>query len=216
MAIEREIKLTLPPAQAEAAVRFFTSRMASAGQIMRLNNIYFDTPELALSQAKSALRLRRTPDGWLQTLKTTGVMQDGLHARHEWEMPVPGEALDLERLLRACGDTAIASVLRAAAPALVALFRTDFTRTVWTWQTNQADIEIALDQGEIVARADSNVRGDIRGNMRRAPISEIELELKRGAADALHALVAQLIAHIPGLARDDVSKAQRGYELRAR
>jgi inorganic triphosphatase YgiF len=207
MAVEREIKLALPAASAKAAMRFLTTCTASAGQVMRLDNIYFDTPDLALSQSKSALRLRRTPAGWLQTFKTLGTAQDGLHVRHEWEMPVAGEELDLERLPDECDAMGIAHVLRNAAPALIALFRTNFTRTSWLLHSEHASIEIAIDQGEIVA--------DVNGDIRRAPISEIELELKRGDAAALHIFAAQLAAHIPGLTPDDVSKAQRGYELRA-
>ena len=42
------------------------------GTPIELANVYFDTPRLALANAKSALRLRRTPDGWLQTYKTVG------------------------------------------------------------------------------------------------------------------------------------------------
>lgn len=208
--IEREIKLALPPAQTSAVMQFFTARTGNAGQVMRLDNIYFDTPDLALSQQKCALRLRRTPAGWLQTFKTAGVARNGLHARHEWEMPVAGEALDIERLPDMCDDSRMVEVLRDAAPALIAIFRTDFTRTLWSllmpMHGECACIEAAIDQGEILA--------DVHGALRRAPISEIELELKSGATDALHMLAAQLTAQVCGLAFDDLSKAQRGYALR--
>jgi triphosphatase len=38
--------------------------------------------------------------------------------------------------------------------------------------------------------------------------------LKSGDEAALHALADELRAKVPGLAPDDVSKAQRGYRLR--
>jgi len=211
MGIEREIKLALPPRQVDAALRFFTARTGAPGRDVRLENVYFDTPALTLAQAKSALRLRRTPDGWLQTFKTVGVANRGLHERHEWEMPVAGAALDPARLIDECersGEHAAAAALRDAAPALIALFRTDFTRTLWALDTGAAQVEAAVDQGEIVA--------DVNGETRRAPIREIELELKSGDEAALHALAAELAAALPGLAPDDVSKAQRGYRLRER
>jgi len=206
MTIEREIKLALPRDQVDAALQLFESRAGKPGRAVRLENIYFDTPSLVLARAKSALRLRRTPDGWLQTFKTVGVAQNGLHARHEWEMPVAGEALETGRLLHECDESGVATALSEAAASLIALFRTDFTRTLWTLSVEGAEIEAAVDQGEISAQ--------VNGETRRTPICEIELELKAGDEAALHTLAAQLAAELKGLAPDDISKAQRGYRLR--
>jgi triphosphatase len=58
------------------------------------------------------------------------------------------------------------------------------------------------------------VIAEVNGETRRAPILEVELELKSGDEAALHALAEELGAHVPGLAPDDISKAQRGYKLR--
>jgi triphosphatase len=206
MGIEREIKLALPQDQVDAAMRFFETRAGVAGQATRLENIYFDTPELTLARAKSALRLRRTPDGWLQTFKTVGVAQNGLHARHEWEMPVAGEALEVDKLLHECDEAGVSTALSAAAATLIPLFRTDFTRTLWTLTHAGTQVEAAVDQGDVIA--------DVNGETRRAPICEIELELKDGDEAALHALAAELAQALPGLKPDDISKAQRGYKLR--
>ncbi|HEV3429022.1 MAG TPA: CYTH domain-containing protein [Paraburkholderia sp.] len=206
MGIEREIKLALPQDQVDAALRFFEARAGVAGHAIRLENIYFDTPELALARAKSALRLRRAPQGWLQTFKTVGVAQNGLHARHEWEMPVAGEALEVDKLLHECDEAGVSTALSAAAANLIPLFRTDFTRTLWTLTHEGTQIEAAVDQGEVTA--------DVNGQTRRAPICEIELELKDGDEAALHSLAAELAKVLPGLAPDDISKAQRGYKLR--
>jgi triphosphatase len=206
MSIESEIKLALPPDQVGAATQFFVARTGDAGTHVPLTNAYFDTPTLALAKSASALRLRKTPTGWLQTYKTVGKAEGGLHRRHEWELPVAGESLEIDALAAACDDAASAAALRAAAPALIKLFRTDFTRTLWYVVQDGTEIEAAIDQGEITA--------DVGGETRRVPISEVELELKQGDEAALHALMAQLAAHVPGLAPDDTSKAQRGYRLR--
>ncbi|MCX4165856.1 MULTISPECIES: CYTH domain-containing protein [Paraburkholderia] len=208
MGIEREIKLALPADQTDAATQWFVARTGQAGHAVPLANRYFDTPALALARAKSALRLRHTPEGWLQTFKTAGTSQAGLHSRHEWEMPVAGPALEIDALLRACDDEPSAAALREAAPELVELFRTDFTRTIWHIDHADAAVEAAIDQGEVVAQ--------VNGETRRAPLCEIELELKRGDESALHTLAAELRAHIPGLTPDDISKAQRGYRLQER
>lgn len=151
--------------------------------------------------------MRRAPQGWLQTFKTVGTAEAGLHTRHEWELPVAGDALEIDALLAACDVPEAADALRAAAPALVPLFRTDFARTLWRIERDGTAVEAALDLGEIVAEAG--------GATRREPIREIELELIEGDAAALHALAAELGRALPGLAPEDRSKAQRGYQLRA-
>ena len=206
MGMEREIKLALAADQIDAATRWFVARTGTAGRPIALANIYFDTPALTLARSKSALRLRHTPDGWLQTFKTAGNASAGMHSRHEWEMPVAGEQLEIDALLHACDEPTVAAALRGAAPDLIELFRTNFTRTLWQVAHNGATVEAAIDQGDVIAEVD--------GETRRAPILEVELELKSGDEAALHALADELRAKVPGLAPDDVSKAQRGYRLR--
>lgn len=207
MAIETEIKLALPADQADAARRFLAERTGDAGREIALANVYFDTPDLALARSKSAVRVRRAPQGWLQTFKTVGTAESGLHCRHEWELPVAGDALEIDALVAACDVPEAAAALRAAAPALQALFRTDFSRTLWRIALAGATVEAAVDIGEIVAQVGQETR--------REPISEIELELIDGDEGALQALAGELQRALPGLAPDNLSKAQRGYRLRA-
>jgi inorganic triphosphatase YgiF len=210
MSVEREIKLSLPSAHVDAARALLTELAGRDGRTITLVNIYFDTPERTLARAKSALRLRRTPDGWLQTLKFGGGAQQGVHSRHEWEMAVAGEAFEFDALLTACNDPAAVAALREAAPRVEPLFRTDFTRTLWPLDWHGTAIEAALDVGEVSAV--------VEGETRRVPIREIELELKdpSGAAAeaALDAVAAIVKTRLPGVAPDDVSKAERGYRLR--
>jgi inorganic triphosphatase YgiF len=207
MGMEREIKLALPAERVQEATQWFVARTGVEGRPVKLVNIYFDTPQLTLATSKSALRLRQTPDGWLQTFKTVGHAINGLHSRHEWEMPVAGAKLEIDALLRACDEPAAADALREAAHTLIDLFRTNFTRTLWHVKAHGAEIEAAIDLGDVLAEVD--------GKTRRAPISEVELELKSGDEAALHALAAHLGQEITGLAPDNISKAQRGYRLRA-
>jgi triphosphatase len=207
MAIEREIKLALPAGQADAARQFLATLTGEPGREIALANVYYDTPDLALARAKSAVRVRRAPQGWLQTFKTGGGAEGGLHRRHEWELPVAGDALEIDALVAACDVPEAAAALAAAAPALHALFRTDFSRTLWRIAIGGATVEAAVDIGEIIVQADTETR--------REPISEVELELIDGPETALATLAAELQQALPGLAPENVSKAQRGYRLRA-
>ncbi len=205
MGIEREIKLALPPEQAEAADRFFVGAAGAPGRDVPLTNIYFDTPSFSLAGAKIALRLRKTPDGWLQTLKAAGTAEGGMHSRHEWEMAVAGEALEFDTLAAACDDKAALAALQAAAAEIGERFRTVFVRRLWRFEFDGARIEAAIDRGEVTA--------PMSGEIRKEAISEIELELLDGDERALHALTAKLTAEVPGLAPENVNKAQRGYRL---
>ncbi|KND57404.1 Adenylate cyclase [Candidatus Paraburkholderia schumanniana] len=204
MGIERELKLALVPSQHDDVARFFDER-TGAGKPIELANVYFDTLGCALAKAKSALRLRRMPDQWLQTYKTLGKSVAGLSNRHEWELPVQGEALEIDALLTACDNDAARAALERAAPDLIALFKTDVRRILWDIEREGSQIEVALD-GEITAEVD--------GKTRRADISELELELKSGEESALSMLAAELRGAFPELVPEDLSKAQRGYLLR--
>jgi triphosphatase len=207
MGIERELKLALAPSQHADMQRFFEER-TGAGKPIALANVYFDTPECALAKAKSALRLRRTPDQWLQTYKTLGKTVAGLSNRQEWELPVEGEALEIDALLNDCDDEHARATLEKAAPKLIALFKTDFKRIVWDMEREGSMIEVALDRGQIIAEVD--------GETRHAEISELELELKSGDVGALSMLAAEMRGAFPEISPEDLSKAERGYRLRTR
>jgi triphosphatase len=125
MSIEREIKLSLPREHVDAARALLTELAGRDGETMPLANVYYDTPERTLARAKSALRLRRTPGGWVQTLKFGGGARQGVHSRHEWEMAVAGEALDFDTLFAHCDDPRAVDALREAAQRVEPLFRTD-------------------------------------------------------------------------------------------
>jgi triphosphatase len=205
MAIEQEMKLALPEADVDASIAFLTQRAGAQPISIALANIYFDTPDCALAKVKSAVRLRRTPHGWLQTFKAGGGSREGLHSRNEWEMPVAGAQLEPTPLLAACAAHPAALILKLAVPTLQPLFRTDFTRLLWNLQHEGAQIEAALDRGVVEVERD--------GQRRTVPICEIELELKGGPEQALLSMAQALRQAIPGLKPDDTSKAQRGYAL---
>jgi triphosphatase len=200
---EIELKLAVP---AVALVRL-RGRMRTLGvpQIQQLDTAYFDTPERLLASQGMALRLRWQGRQWLQTLKA-GATDAALSTRAEWEVPAAAQALDVQRF-----PPAARKALRQAglnlqqAQALQRWFRTRFLRTAWLVEHDGAQIEVALDEGEIIA------------GKRRAPLLELELELKAGAPAALLSLALQLVAPpraapLP-LVPLPQSKAERGARL---
>jgi inorganic triphosphatase YgiF len=194
MSKELELKLgCLPTVAAQVCALPFLSDLPSESKL--LLNLYYDTPDESLKRMKMALRIRKSGDQWLQTLKTTGITDaSGLSTRGEYEWVIDGPNLKLDllkELLPADLDS----------DSLYPVFSTNFKRTTWLYQREQTQIEIACDQGEV------------RTGNRIEPISEVELELKQGDASALFDLAEQLTRLSP-LWIGQRSKAQRGWELR--
>lgn len=170
---------------------------------MRLETIYYDTPDGLLAAHAFALRLRRVGERWTQTLKSE-TEAAALARRGEWEWP-----LRRPRLERAClADTPLAPLLaRRPRVRFGELFRTLVVRDTWLVDEDGARVELALDEGEI------------RAGARSEAIRELELELKAGGAAALPALALR-IAHAGrgrplALLPYGDSKASRGQRLAA-
>ena len=197
--MEIELKLLAPPAALAAlsADPLLTGVKAKRKTRKRLDNIYFDTPEHALAEARIGLRLRKDGRRWLQTVKSGGSAQAGLHQRQEIECAVSGKALEWAPL----AATQFEAVLGPVWQQLTPQFRTLFSRDIWrlTGPTG-AEIEVAIDQGEIIA------------GKKREAICELELELKSGAVDDLFDIALALADRHP-LLLGNRSKAERGDAL---
>jgi triphosphatase len=199
---EIELKFQVPAAQREALRR----RVATVSAIrQRLQAQYFDTPDRALAAAGIALRLRREGPRWVQTLKAI----DG-HAvnRLEHNVPLTGPpgraaalpAMDPLRHRESPAGERMAQVLAAAKGPLAPLYRTDIRRTARRIRSGGATIEIAFDEGTIVA------------GERRLAVCEIEFELISGRIEGLWPLARQwALRH--SLWLDVRSKAERGDRL---
>jgi len=205
---ETELKLTLHPKDAERLLAHpLMSGLPRAGQ--RLFNTYFDTPELALRDARLALRERRVGGRSLLTVKTSGSTVGGLSQRGEWEVPKPRGRIDFSRVV---DEPALAAALQDWAPRLRAVFRTDFVRRAMVVEHAGARIELAFDEGHISAGSGRRAR--------RERLLEVELELLDGPVDALFDLAHTLVLGPEGqtaralrLHPEPRSKAERGYAL---
>lgn len=164
----------------------------------KLVNIYYETPDNVLRRHNMGLRIRGNGNDYEMTMKTSGRVTGGLHQRPEYNVALSGPTLDLALLPAEIWPEGldVAELQQQVVP----LFSTNFNRETWIVQQGTSRIELALDQGEVVA-------GDLQ-----EPICELELELLEGQASALFTLAEQLVNE-PGLRMGSLSKAARGYNL---
>lgn len=187
---EIELKFLIPPEAAALAL----AQLEGEGAVRQLGATYFDTPEHALRKAGFGLRVRDGEGGRKQTLKSASA--GGVFSRGEWEMAIAGPGPDRDAL----ANTPAAALLNGE--TLMPVFTTRVERVVRVVQIGDSVIEAALDRGELSAEG------------RRAPVCELELELKRGQPPALFDLARQLAKRVP-LRLSLISKAERGYGLAA-
>ena len=195
---EAEIKLSLPASAQRAFLRHPLLQRAEKLATRKLLNIYYDTPDLALHRKGIALRTRRQGRGWLQTVKCAGTASGGLAVRPEWEQSYAGRfdftAIDDLQVREQLERHRIRSHLEPA-------FETVFTRSAWRIAPAEGSSAlIMLD------------RGWIEADGKREIISEIEIELEQGKAEALFECALALAACLP-LRPEIRSKAERGYRL---
>jgi len=155
-----------------------------------LLSIYFDTVEQTLSAKGFGLRVRRSGERFIQTLKSSPAADGG---RDEWEWPVVGLAPDADLL----AETPAALPSDAA---LTARFTVEVDRLQRLVAADGGAIEVALD------------RGKVRADGREQDFIELELELKAGDPAALFALAGRLLDAAP-LVLSFVTKAGRGEAL---
>ncbi|MBE2897877.1 CYTH domain-containing protein [Pasteurellaceae bacterium 20609_3] len=165
-----------------------------------LGNCYYDSEDHFFSRHKMGLRVRTVNDAFELTLKLSGQVTGGLHQRPEYNVPLASPKPDLSRFAQ-FSELNFEPPLAQLQSSLRAIFSTDFLRQAWTVELGTgAVIEVALDQGEIIA------------GERRAPISEIEFELKHGSVADLLTFVSH-ISSLDGARFGQLSKAERGYQL---
>ena len=198
ISIEIELKLAAAAADLAALTRALVAMAPGAVTVRRtLVATYFDTPDLALKQAGSILRVRNEEGRFVQTFKTGDFDGANLLTRGEWQDTVAENRPDPHApysgsLLpeRVAGD-------------LHPLFVTEVVREIIVIEPCPGTrIEAAIDTGKI--RAIDNGRSE--------PISEIELELAYGDPVALFDLALGLLETAP-VRIEARSKSERGYRL---
>ncbi|CAL93909.1 CYTH and CHAD domain-containing protein [Azoarcus olearius] len=197
MSQEIELKLALPPSALPALRRHpLVAGAAREGKAETLDNTYFDTPDLTLKANRVAVRTRRQGRKWLQTVKCAATSSGGLSSRPEWEGPYNGR-FDFS----AVDHPEAARLLHKHGGKLTPLFSTRFRRETRLYSPREGV--------RILLMTDS---GRIEAGGRELPICELELELVDGDPLDLLELACTLARDLP-LVPNDISKAQRGYQL---
>lgn len=202
MACQREIelKLDLGPEGVAALKNGALASRVSVGEASQteLVSVYYDTPKRKLRRNELTLRIRRIGENYLQTIKREAGQREQF-GRDEWERPVKGPWPTLGR----APDKGPKKLRKKNLPRkLKPVFETSVQRTTYDFVVGPTHIELALDEGAIVA-------GD-----RHETVAELELELKSGAIADLFRL-ARMIGNIVPVQLGAWSKAQRGYALAA-
>ncbi len=163
-----------------------------------LRSIYFDTPDHRLRAQGMSLRLRAIGDRWVQTIKSSSGVKNGISDADEPETPLVGPEPDVAAINDGKVRRTIQKALKAS--TLEPQFETVVTRTTRKLHSDKGDLELALDQGVIRA-------GAMESNL-----CEAELELKSGSPDCLLETATALFSSEP-IRLAEASKAERGYNL---
>ena len=196
MGREIELKFDIEPGVAGRIAR--SEALASTtGDRTRYETLYFDTADGALRRAGFSLRIRRSGDRYVQTIKRKKASSAGLFVRQEWEEEVADFTLRADALKRTPLRRWAA---RAGGGEILPLIRSEITRNAWQIRHRGSRIEVVLDRGRICS------------GEKDAPIGELEIELIRGRPSALFDLACSF-GEKAALRLGVLSKSERGYAL---
>lgn len=192
-----ELMLEIAPEAAEALRA--SDLLPGEPAVLPLHATYFDTPDRDLAAAGFTLSLAEgegegeDETGRIQIVRATGSTAD-LFVLPEWRQPVAGDRPVLDE------RTPLCALLGPKVADIGPLFDLRLQRQLWSLSWQGADIELALDRGEVTA-AD-----------RRSARCELRLALREGAPTALYAL-ARRLDEIAPLRLGVLSEADHGFRL---
>lgn len=197
---EIEIKFQTDPAGLQRALSSGFLAAASKGQTQKLRSIYFDTSSGELRKNGIVLRIRKKEKGSpVLTVKSASAPANGPFLRYEIEVLSPTLRPNLSLLDKTTADGLKGIIGKRP---LRPQFKTQIKRRIVLLDSGRSKIEVALDDGRVVAGKKS------------VPLREIELELKEGDETDLYDLAAALASELP-LQLDFVSKGERGSRIAA-
>lgn len=199
---ETELKLAAKPEDFDTlrASPAIADRTTGPATAKTLESTYYDTEDRRLAARKVTLRVRKTGDGYVQTVKSAPD-EDGL-GRGEWECAVTSAAPDLTLITDAAAIELLGTLSESE---LQPVFTSVVERTIQDVTVGEGDdaasIEVAFDRGRLLLP-----------DGRSRDLCEVELELKSGPPAALYDLAQELAKAAP-LRLEMRSKAERGHAL---
>ena len=203
---EFELKFEIPSASLQRVAAALLDGKTSR---QRLQARYFDTPEGALAKHGLVVRVRKEGRRWVQTAKgpTSGPLE---RLEHNVTLARPAQGgmpeVDLARHAGTPVGNGIVAALKLKAdevlPHLSALYETDVRRTTRLVEQAGSVVEIALDQGRILASPHA------------LDLCELEVELKEGKPEHAVALARRWCAE-HGLWLSAITKSMKGQRLRS-
>lgn len=199
---EIELKFGLTDGAGAAVDEALRARGAT---IEKIESRYWDSADHRLAHAALSLRLRRTADGWEQTVKADGPspaerLEETVARPGEWNELAPTPEIWLHAGSEAGALLDAALTRRGRLVPVEPVHITSVSRCAVRADSPGATLEIALD------------RGSIRAGERSLPLCELEVELKKGDVAPLIA-VGRANIDIHGMWLSTISKAMRGAWL---
>lgn len=188
MGKEFELKYSATPKQQQALIAAFGDFLEIA-----METTYYDTVDRSFSAQKMTLRRRFENGVSVCTMKAPA----GANSRREWEVEADSIEAAIPELCKLSGwdEPKI-----WAEKGLIPVCGARFTRLAKTLELAACTVEIAVDQGVLVA------------GLRETPLCEIEVELKDGSEAAATAFAGYL-ARQYGLQPEPKSKFRRALDL---
>ena len=200
---EYELKLAVPRKRLSELEHHALIRAAAREEKKRsrLVTTYFDTPESGLRKRGMALRVRRSGQRRVQTLKVAADAAGSAHHHHEYEAEIEDDRPDIS-LIRPPRMRKLLSREKLDR-SLTPVFTTDIQRDSIPLRFADSDIELALDVGRI------------RTDERKREVCEAELELTSGPRAGVIELALALCESVP-FRLESRTKAARGYAMSKR
>ncbi len=192
-----ELKFHLPQGSRTILEKCYVIAAVKPKQHQQITT-YFDTSDRVLDRSGLTLHVRRSGNEHIQTVKSRGRGRGLAKDRNEWHWRISKDVPDVAKLE---GIQALSTVAQAIRGKLEPVFVTDILRTTRELSLDpETLVETAIDEGSIKTGGASE------------PVSELELELKRGSIERAYRLAADLQSLVPMWISPE-SKAARGWHL---
>jgi|GEM_PF-138468 len=184
------------------AAALVTGQARGRGSNARLEARYFDTADHALFARGMSLRVQRRGRRFTQTLKRHAGWQ-GDEAGLVWQTSVPAWEPELQMLTGVGVPPEL--VHRLMAEPLACVFETRLHRRLLRLDLPHASLDLAFDDGEIIAGAEAGTGGGAQ------PVAELRLAAREGRREAVYELAMRLSEISP--LRLSPGTVRRGYAL---